>query len=110
MKILNFKLWIKLLITTAIYLTYISAAYAGTGGSGGLPWESPLQKIVDSITGPVALAISILAMAAAGGMLVWGGELGEFTKKIIMLVLAISFLVFGASFMTTVFGISGALI
>ena len=86
----------------------VAAAYAGS--SGGLPWEDPLDKIVKSLTGPVALGISILAMAAAGGALVFGGELSEFTRKIIILVLAISFLVFGTAFMSTIFGVSGALV
>lgn len=85
-------------------------ATAGGGGDGGLPWEAPLTAVANSLTGPVALGISIIAMAAAGGTLVFGGELGEFTRKAVMLVLAISFLVFGAGFMTAVFGISGALV
>ncbi|MCL6468510.1 MAG: TrbC/VirB2 family protein [Ralstonia sp.] len=93
----------------AVFIGLFSAA-AFAGSSGGLPWEGPLDTVVKSLTGPVALAISILAMAAAGGALVFGGDLSEFTRKIIMLVLAISFLVFGASFMSTVFGVSGALI
>lgn len=80
------------------------------GGGGGLPWEGPLTAVANSLTGPIALTISIIAMAAAGGTLVFGGELGEFTRKAVMLVLAISFLVFGAGFMTAVFGISGALV
>lgn len=83
---------------------------ATAGGGGGLPWEGPLTAVANSLTGPIALTISIIAMAAAGGTLVFGGELGEFTRKAVMLVLAISFLVFGAGFMTAVFGISGALV
>ena len=85
-------------------------AFAGAGGGGGLPWEGPLQTLANSLTGPVALGISIIAMAAAGGTLVFGGELGEFTRRALMLVLAISFLVFGAGFMTALFGVSGALV
>lgn len=98
---------VQLLILASV-LFHAAAAYAGS--SGGLPWEDPLDKIVKSLTGPVALGISILAMAAAGGALVFGGELSEFTRKIIILVLAISFLVFGTSFMSTIFGVSGALV
>lgn len=84
-------------------------AFAGSSG-GGLPWEAPLKVLADSLTGPVALFISIIAMAAAGGTLVFGGELGEFTRKALMLVMAISFLVFGSAFMSTLFGVSGALV
>lgn len=110
MKFISRKSSARAVMATVLYGVLASAAHASTGGSGGLPWEGPLQKVVTSLTGPVALAISILAMAASGGALVFGGELSEFTRKIIMLVLAISFLVFGAAFMTQLFGVSGALI
>jgi|SRR5215472_4002283 len=83
--------------------------YASTGG-GGLPWEGPLQTIQRSLSGPVAFSIAVIAMAAAGGMLVFGGELTEFTRKACMLVLAIAFLVGGTGVMTMLFGVSGALI
>lgn len=82
---------------------------AGTGGSG-LPWETPLALVARSLTGPVALSIAIIALMAAGGTLVFGGELNEFTRRSCQAVLAIAFLVAGSSFMTTLFGISGALI
>ena len=81
---------------------------SGTGG--GLPWEGPLQTIQRSLSGPVAFSIAVIAMAAVGGMLVFGGELGEFARKACLLVLAIAFLVGGAGLITMLFGVSGALI
>jgi type IV secretion system protein VirB2 len=86
-----------------------SNAWASTS-SGGLPWEQPLQKVANSLTGPVALAISIVALFVAGGTLVFGGELSEFSRRACISVLAIAFLVAGAAFMSTLFGVSGALI
>ena len=50
----------------------IGAAKASSAGGGGLPWEGPLKKIADSLTGPVALAISLIAFVVAGGTLVFG--------------------------------------
>ncbi len=86
-----------------------SAAFAG-GGGGALPWEGPLTLVATSLTGPVALAISLVALAATGGILVFGGELNEFARRLCVLVLAISFLVAGAGIMTTLFGVGGAVI
>ena len=48
-------------------------ALASSGG-GGLPWESPLQQIQQSITGPVAGFIALAAVAIAGGMLIFMGD------------------------------------
>lgn len=82
--------------------------WAGGGGGGGLPWETPLNRIATSLTGPVALSISLIALMVAGGTLVFGGELSEFARRSCVAVLAIAFLVLGAGFMTTLFGVGGA--
>ena len=101
--------FMRLVALILIQVGFTGAAFAA-GGGGGLPWEAPLQTLANSLTGPVALGISIIAMAAAGGTLIFGGELGEFTRKSLLLVLAIAFLVFGAGFMTSLFGITAALV
>ena len=88
----------------------VSVANASSAGGGGLPWEAPLKKIADSLTGPVALAISLIAFVVAGGTLVFGGELSEFARRAVMVVMAVAFLVLGGQFMSTLFGVSGALI
>jgi type IV secretion system protein VirB2 len=43
-------------------------------------------------------------------MLVWGGEIGDFVRRIIMLTLAISLIVFSANILATLFSVSGAVI
>ena len=99
----------KELMLLAILLLPAHAWAAGTG-SAGLPWETPLRTVANSLTGPVALSIAIIALMAAGGILVFGGELNEFARRSCIAVLAIAFLVAGSSFMTTLFGVSGGLI
>jgi type IV secretion system protein VirB2 len=83
------------------------AAWAA-GAGGGLPWETPLNRVATSLTGPVALSISLIALMVAGGTLVFGGELSEFARRSCVAILAIAFLVLGAGFMTALFGIGGA--
>jgi type IV secretion system protein TrbC len=91
----------------ALLLMMSRSAWAG-GGGGGLPWETPLNTVAQSLTGPVALSISLIALMVAGGTLVFGGELSEFARRSCVAVLAIAFLVLGAGFMTTLFGVGGA--
>jgi len=55
-----------------------------------LPWEGPLQTLQQSLTGNIAKSIGIIALAVAGGMLAFGGELSDFTKRIMMVVLALA--------------------
>jgi type IV secretion system protein VirB2 len=71
----------------------------GTAHAQALPWEGPLTQIQNSLTGPVARAIGVVALAASGGMLAFGGELGDFTKRIMMVVLALSVMLLANNFM-----------
>lgn len=83
-------------------------AHAASAG-GSLPWDTPLTTLKNDITGPVAFTISLLAMVACGAALVFGGEINEFVRRIIMLVLVASFVV-GASNLASALGISGAIV
>jgi type IV secretory pathway VirB2 component (pilin) len=44
-----------------------AAAHAGTGGSD-LPWNHPLQVVVDNLTGPTAKTVAALAFVLGGAM------------------------------------------
>jgi len=98
----------RLFLLTVLFLMATQPTFAGGGGDGGLPWETPLARIADSLTGPVALSISLIALMVAGGTLVFGGELSEFARRSCVAALAIAFLVLGAGFMTSLFGVGGA--
>jgi type IV secretion system protein VirB2 len=41
-------------------------ALAGTTGGTSMPWETPLQTVADSISGPVAKAVGIIAIVITG--------------------------------------------
>jgi type IV secretory pathway VirB2 component (pilin) len=93
-----------------LLLAWCAAEAAASTGGGSLPWETPLQTIADSISGPVAYAISLIGIVVAGAMLVWGGEINEFARRMIMLVLVISLIVFATQVLSTLFNVSGAVL
>ncbi|MFK4531821.1 type IV secretory pathway VirB2 component (pilin) [Bradyrhizobium ottawaense] len=88
-------------------LPILDPAVASTSGGGNLPWESPLQLIQQSITGPVAGFIALAAVAVAGGMLIFGGELNDFARRLMYVVLVAGILL-GATQIVALFGASGA--
>jgi type IV secretion system protein VirB2 len=88
-----------------IFIAVATPALASSGG--GLPWEGPLQQIQESITGPVAGFIALAAVAVAGGMLIFGGELNDFARRLMYVVLVAGILL-GATQIVGLFGASGA--
>lgn len=90
----------------ACILALIEPSLASSGG-GGLPWESPLQQIQQSITGPVAGFIALAAVAIAGGMLIFGGELNDFARRLVYVVLVAGILL-GSTQIIALFGATGA--
>ncbi|CDN58519.1 TrbC (plasmid) [Neorhizobium galegae bv. officinalis bv. officinalis str. HAMBI 1141] len=93
------------LVAAPIILASVAPALASSGGS--LPWEGPLQQIQESITGPVAGAIALAAVAIAGGMLIFGGELNDFARRLVYVVLVAGILL-GATNIVGLFGATGA--
>ena len=79
-----------------------AAASAGTGGS--LPYESWLVNLRNSVTGPVAFALSIIGIVVAGGVLIFGGDLNGFFRTLVFIVLVMAFLVGAQNIMSTFFG------
>lgn len=84
-------------------------ALASSSSGGGMPWESPLATLRTSLTGPVAGAVSLIAIVAAGATIIFGGELNEFVKRIAYLVLVLSVLLLANNFISGL-GLSAAVI
>ena len=99
------RMFVFILVSLTLALPEI--AVAATGG-GSLPWETPLQTLRDSITGPVAYAVSLMGIVVAGAMLVWGGEINEFVRRMIMLILVISLIIFASNILSTLFNAAAA--
>lgn len=107
-KNLFLKSCIKLALFMGLFIFTAKAAFAGTGDS--MPWDSGLDKLVANLTGKTALAVGTLALFASATALVFGGEMSEWVRKTLLLVVAISMLISGGSLIKILFNVSGALI
>jgi type IV secretory pathway VirB2 component (pilin) len=80
------------------------AAWAAVNGPNRrMPWDSPLEQLTESIKGPVAYAVSLMGIVVAGASLVFGGEINEFVRRVIMLVLVVSLIMFASNILTSLF-------
>jgi type IV secretory pathway VirB2 component (pilin) len=87
-------------LTVLMVVVATAPAFAATGGTK-LPWEDPLTTIQDSLTGPVATAIATIAMFAAGAGLVFGDEMSNFMKRVLIGVMSLALLIAGNGFVTS---------
>jgi type IV secretion system protein VirB2 len=79
-------------------------ALASEGTGGSLPYETWLTSLRNSVTGPVAFALSITGIVIAGGVLIFGGDLNAFFRTLVFIVLVMAFLVGAQNMMGTLFG------
>jgi type IV secretion system protein VirB2 len=92
--------WLLLLMLWVI-TPGIAEASVGTGG--GLPYETWLTSLQNSVTGPVAFTLSIIGIVVAGGVLIFGGDLNGFFRTLIFIVLVMALLVGAQNIMSTLF-------
>ena len=86
-----------------LYLSFMSAAYAaGTN----MPWEQPLQQILDSVQGPVAKIVAVIVIIVTGLTWAFGETAGGF-RKMIQIVFGLSIAFAASSFFLTFFSFGG---
>jgi len=84
---------------------FLLASPAFAGGSG-MPWEGPLQQVVDSVTGPVAQAAGVIAVTIFGLGLAFS-ESGSGMRRGISILFGIAIAFSAASFFMGFFGFGG---
>jgi len=84
-------------------MTFASRAHAaGTG----MPWEQPLQQILDSVQGPVAKIVAVMVIIVTGLTLAFGETAGGF-RRLIQIVFGLSIAFAASSFFLTFFSFGG---
>jgi type IV secretion system protein VirB2 len=82
------------------------AASAAGGGGTAMPWEAGLKTLTDSISGPVAQAIGLIAIVAAGAALIFGGDMTGFMRTTVYIVLVLGLILSASNLLTTFSGSS----
>ena len=85
-----------------VALSLACPALATTTSGTSMPWETPLQTVQDSLSGPVAKAIGIIAIVMTGlGFAV--AESGSVVRKGIGIVFGLAIAFTATTFMSTFF-------
>lgn len=91
--------------TVLASVTLLMAAPAHASGSS-MPWEEPLQQILESIEGPVAKIVAVIIIIATGLALAFGDTGGGF-RKLIQIVFGLSIAFAASSFFLSFFSFGG---
>ena len=92
-------------ITAATALAMLIASPAYAAGSG-MPWEGPLDQILQSIEGPVARIAAVIVIIMTGLALAFGESSGGM-RKLIQIVFGLSIAFAATSFFLAFFSFGG---
>lgn len=89
-------------------LTVLGLVYAVPARAAGssMPWEAPLQSILESIEGPVAKIIAVIVIITTGLALAFGDTSGGF-RRLIQIVFGLSIAFAASSFFLSFFSFGG---
>jgi len=85
--------------------TALASSPAWASGSS-MPWETPLNSILESIQGPVAKIIAVMVIILTGLSLAFGDTSGGF-RRLIQIVFGLSIAFAASSFFLSFFSFSG---
>ncbi|MDF0544917.1 TrbC/VirB2 family protein [Sphingobium sp. H39-3-25] len=88
---------------TAAGLLYALPAHAA---GSSMPWEAPLQSILESIEGPVAKIIAVIIIIVTGLTLAFGDTSGG-SRRMIQIVFGLSIAFAASSFFLSFFSFGG---
>ncbi|WP_395697193.1 TrbC/VirB2 family protein [Methylocella sp.] len=95
-------------LTELLAIAFISVAFAPAAYASGssMPWETPLNQILESVQGPVAKIISVIIITVTGLTLAFGDTSGGF-RRLIQIVFGLSIAFAASSFFLSFFSFSG---
>ena len=95
-----------LALAGTVGLTILMQASTAYASGSSMPWESPLNQILESVQGPVAKIISVIIITVTGLTLAFGDTSGGF-RRMIQIVFGLSIAFAASSFFLSFFSFSG---
>ena len=90
-------------INVGLVLGIAGAAHAA---GSGMPWEEPLQQVLESVQGPVAKIIAVIIIIVTGLTLAFGETAGGF-RRLIQIIFGLSIAFAASSFFLSFFSFGG---
>ena len=101
--LIHFRACSLLLVAGLLGVALTDAAEAA---GSGMPWEAPLQRILESIDGPVATVVAVVIIIVTGLSLAFG-DMGGGLRRLIQIVFGLSIAFAATSFFLSFFSFAG---
>jgi type IV secretory pathway VirB2 component (pilin) len=93
-------------LPSGLMLACLLVAGSAQAAGSSMPWEEPLQRILESIEGPVAKIIAVIIIIVTGLTLAFGETSGG-SRKLIQIVFGLSIAFAASSFFLSFFSFGG---
>ena len=91
------------MLAFGLAMTVVPPAFAS---GSGMPWEQPLQQVLESVQGPVAKIVAVMVIITTGLTLAFGETAGGF-RRLIQIVFGLSIAFAASSFFLSFFSFGG---
>ncbi|CCV09102.1 Conjugal transfer protein TrbC [Mesorhizobium metallidurans STM 2683] len=96
----------RLAMTVSVATISLAMAAPAFASGSSMPWEQPLQQILQSIEGPVAKIMAVIIIIVTGLTLAFGDTSGGF-RRLIQIVFGLSIAFAASSFFLSFFSFGG---
>jgi type IV secretory pathway VirB2 component (pilin) len=97
---------VLLLVFLLVAIAAFGFADAAHAAGSNMPWEAPLQSVLESVEGPVARIVAVIIIIVTGLSLAFGDTSGGF-RRLVQIVFGLSIAFAATSFFLTFFSFGG---
>jgi type IV secretion system protein VirB2 len=97
------------IVSTSLLMTTCFAVNPAFAAGSNMPWEQPLNQILQSVEGPVAKIIAVIIIITTGLSLAFGDTSGGF-RRLIQIVFGLSVAFAASSFFLSFFSFGGGVV
>ena len=96
-------------LSAAAAVISVAAASNARAAGSNMPWEQPLNQILQSVEGPVAKILAVIIIIVTGLTLAFGDTSGGF-RRLIQIVFGLSIAFAASSFFLAFFSFGGGML
>lgn len=93
-------------LRTGLFVAMLILATNADAAGSGMPWEQPLEKVLESVQGPVAKIVAVIIIITTGLTLAFGETAGGF-RRLIQIIFGLSIAFAASSFFLSFFSFGG---